>query len=61
VPPGLDRASRRGDLSRMPRFAAFIVELFVKRFFTAKILCTYTMNYLPQEKSLQVIGRIPYR
>jgi hypothetical protein len=33
-----------------------IDSVFVKSFFIAKILCTYTMNFLHQEKSLRDHG-----
>jgi hypothetical protein len=40
----------------MPRysaFAPFIASVLAKRFFLAKILYTYTMNYLRQEITLR--------
>jgi hypothetical protein len=35
------------------RITPFAVSAFVKSFFIAKTSCTYTMNYLQQEKGLR--------
>jgi hypothetical protein len=41
---------------RYTKLARIFADIFVKRFFIAKILCTYTMNYLQQEKCLRDHG-----
>jgi hypothetical protein len=38
---------------RYAKKIGFIAGVFVKSFFLAKISCTYTMNYLRQEKCLR--------